>query len=67
MSMTPMDGIKASLEGKLKGIERYNPNNIPDIEHYIDVQVAENGYDLEANLALLKLLACFYNAAKCLI
>ena len=55
MSMTPMDGIKASLEGKLKGIERYNPNNIPDIEHYIDVQVAENGYDLEANLALLKL------------
>ena len=39
----------------LKGIERYNPNNIETIQNYIDVQVAENGYDLEANLALLKL------------
>jgi len=53
--MTSIDGIKASLENALKGIERYNPNNIQTLEHYVDVQVDENGYDLEANLALLKL------------
>ncbi len=53
--MTSLDGIKANLEASLKGIERYNPNNIPTLEHYVDVQVDENGYDLEANLALLKL------------
>jgi len=50
-----MDGLKANLETSLQGIERYNPNNIGTIQHYVDVQVAENGYDLEANLALLKL------------
>ena len=55
MSMTSLDGIKASLDKALKGIERYNPNNIPTLERYVDVQVEENGYDLEANLALLKL------------
>ena len=43
------------FSASLKGIERYNPNNIETIQNYIDVQVAENGYDLEANLALLKL------------
>merc|ERR1719219_200683 len=53
--MTSLDGIKASLEASLKGIERYNPNNIGTLERYVDVQVDENGYDLEANLALLKL------------
>merc|ERR1719420_1594452 len=53
--MTPLYGIKASLEGSLTGIERYNPNNIGTLERYVDVQVRENGYDLEANLALLKL------------
>jgi len=53
--MTPLDGLKANLATSLQGIERYNPHNIATIQHYIDVQVAENGYDLEANLALLKL------------
>merc|ERR1719273_1345107 len=39
----------------LKGIERYNPENIKTLEHYVDLQSREKGYDLEANLALLKL------------
>lgn len=39
----------------LQGIERYNPENIKTLEHYVDLQARERGYDLEANLALLKL------------
>lgn len=50
MSMTPLDGMKAALAATLQGIERYNPDNIPKLERYIDEQVSENGYDLEANL-----------------
>lgn len=53
--MTTLDGFKANLEGSLKGIERYNPHNIETLERFVDMQVDENGYDLEANLALLKL------------
>lgn len=39
----------------LQGIERYNPENIKTLEHYVELQAREKGYDLEANLALLKL------------
>ena len=39
----------------LLGIERYNPENIKTLEHYVELQAREKGYDLEANLALLKL------------
>ena len=55
MSMTSLDGIKSALGDMLKGIERYNPDNIGTLERYVDVQAKEIGYDLEANLALLKL------------
>merc|ERR1712043_44155 len=41
--------------GSLNGIERYNPNNIPKLERFVDVQVDDNVYDLEINLTLLKL------------
>merc|ERR1719228_198791 len=34
---------------------KYNPDNIKTLEHYVDLQAREMGYDLEANLALLKL------------
>ena len=50
-----MEAIRANLSSKLQGIERYNPENIKILESYIEAQVRENGYDLEANLALLKL------------
>ena len=55
MSLTSLDAIKASLENMLKGIEWYNPDNIITLEQYVQMQAKENGYDLEANLALLKL------------
>jgi len=50
-----MEAIRKSLDSQLKGIERYNPENINILEHYLELQARENGYDLEANLALLKL------------
>ena len=34
---------------------RYNPENLRKLEEYVDMQIAENTYDLEANLAVLKL------------
>ena len=34
---------------------RYNPENIHTLERYVELQARDNGYDLEANLALLKL------------
>jgi len=39
----------------LRGIERYNPNNCAALEAYVEMQCKEHGYDVEANLALLKL------------
>jgi translation initiation factor 3 subunit K len=40
---------------KLQGIERYNPQNIPILEEYVQYQLANKKYNLDANLALLKL------------
>lgn len=34
---------------------RYNPENLPTLERYVEIQTRENAYDLEANLAVLKL------------
>ncbi|KAF4522483.1 hypothetical protein B566_EDAN002568 [Ephemera danica] len=34
---------------------RYNPENLQLLEQYVDMQSRENIYDLEANLAILKL------------
>jgi len=50
-----MEAIRASLNSQLRGIERYNPDNVKILESYVETQARENGYDLEANLALLKL------------
>merc|ERR1711994_562091 len=50
-----MEGMKSEIREMGKGIERYNPENIKTLEHYVDLQARERGYDLEANLALLKL------------
>jgi len=47
--------MKAQIKGMLQGIERYNPENIKTLEQYVDMQAKDKGYDLEANLALLKL------------
>lgn len=34
---------------------RYNPENLATLERYVETQAKENAYDLEANLAVLKL------------
>jgi len=34
---------------------RYNPENLATLERYVETQAKENAYDLEANLAILKL------------
>lgn len=47
--------MKQTVATMLKGIERYNPDNLPTLERYVEVQSRENAYDLEANLAVLKL------------
>ncbi|XP_037073144.1 eukaryotic translation initiation factor 3 subunit K-like [Pollicipes pollicipes] len=49
------DDMKAAVGALLKGIDRYNPKNLVMFEQYVDRQCAENMYDLEANLAVLKL------------
>lgn len=47
--------MKQTVGTMLKGIERYNPDNLPTLERYVEIQARENEYDLEANLAVLKL------------
>ncbi|KAG0721909.1 Eukaryotic translation initiation factor 3 subunit K [Chionoecetes opilio] len=47
--------MRGTVASMLRGIERYNPENIATLERYVELQARENTYDLEANLALLKL------------
>ncbi|KAK2182741.1 hypothetical protein NP493_339g02042 [Ridgeia piscesae] len=47
--------MKEQIAELLKGIDRYNPENLPALESYVETQAIENTYDLEANLAVLKL------------
>ncbi|KAL3266863.1 hypothetical protein HHI36_011015 [Cryptolaemus montrouzieri] len=49
------EAMKQTVAAMLKGIERYNPENLPTLERYVEIQSRENAYDLEANLAVLKL------------
>ncbi|GFO13222.1 eukaryotic translation initiation factor 3 subunit k [Plakobranchus ocellatus] len=49
------EAMRATVASLLKGIERYNPENLNTLERYVDMQANENTYDLEANLAVLKL------------
>ncbi|XP_020893160.1 eukaryotic translation initiation factor 3 subunit K [Exaiptasia diaphana] len=48
-------GKRAAVSQLLKGIDRYNPENLGALEDYVHIQVDENFYDLDANLAVLKL------------
>ncbi|XP_063235783.1 eukaryotic translation initiation factor 3 subunit K [Bacillus rossius redtenbacheri] len=49
------EAMRQTVATMLKGIERYNPENLPTLERYVEIQSRENAYDLEANLAVLKL------------
>lgn len=43
------------LFGDFLSLFRYNPENLATLERYVETQAKENAYDLEANLAVLKL------------
>ncbi|XP_070577628.1 eukaryotic translation initiation factor 3 subunit K-like [Ptychodera flava] len=47
--------MRRNVASLLKGIDRYNPENLGTLERYVEMQAKENTYDLEANLAVLKL------------
>uniref|UniRef100_A0A2K5DID2 Eukaryotic translation initiation factor 3 subunit K n=1 Tax=Aotus nancymaae TaxID=37293 RepID=A0A2K5DID2_AOTNA len=53
--MVMFEQMRANLGKLLKGIDRYNPGNLATLECYVETQAKENAYDLEANLAVLKL------------
>ncbi|ROL54719.1 Eukaryotic translation initiation factor 3 subunit K [Anabarilius grahami] len=52
---TTFEQMRANVGKLLRGIDRYNPENLATLERYVDTQARENAYDLEANLAVLKL------------
>ena len=45
----------AQLNIPLEGVNRYNPQNIPKLEEFVNQQCQTESYNLNANLALLKL------------
>ncbi|XP_043942947.1 eukaryotic translation initiation factor 3 subunit K [Protopterus annectens] len=53
--MSSFEQMRANVGKLLKGIDRYNPENLSTLERYVETQARENAYDLEANLAVLKL------------
>uniref|UniRef100_A0A2K5YVG4 CSN8/PSMD8/EIF3K domain-containing protein n=1 Tax=Mandrillus leucophaeus TaxID=9568 RepID=A0A2K5YVG4_MANLE len=53
--MLIFEQMRASVGKLLKGINRNNPEKLATLECYVEMQVKENAYDLEANPALLKL------------
>uniref|UniRef100_A0A674NVM4 Eukaryotic translation initiation factor 3 subunit K n=1 Tax=Takifugu rubripes TaxID=31033 RepID=A0A674NVM4_TAKRU len=53
--MSSFEQMRANVGELLRGIDRYNPENLATLERYVETQAKENAYDLEANLAVLKL------------
>lgn len=51
--------LRAEISKFLSTVERYNQNNLPKFQRYVELQVSDNFYDLEANLAVLKLYQFF--------
>lgn len=47
--------MREKVSQLLKGIDRYNPENLKTLEGYVHFQVYNNAYDVDANLAVLKL------------
>lgn len=55
MKAEEIEQAKENIATLLHGIDRYNPGNMENLEKYVELQVTENVYDCEANLAVLKL------------
>ena len=53
-SMAPVQRPE-NIATLINGVERYNPENIDVLVAYLDKQCETGEYDLEANLAILKL------------
>lgn len=53
--VTMENGQSQTIQEMLACIERYNPDHLKTLEAYIEDQAKNNTYDLEANLAVLKL------------
>jgi len=49
------DGNSKTIPEMLGSIERYNPDHLKVLEEYVEEQARLGSYDLEANLAVLKL------------
>jgi len=50
------------IHSQLQDMNRYNPENQPILEQYVTQQVREGSYDLDANMALLKLYQFYPNS-----
>lgn len=53
--MADFEEAKEEVTVLLQGINRYNPENLQQLEAYVQLQTSENEYDLDANLSVLKL------------
>ncbi|XP_013102869.1 eukaryotic translation initiation factor 3 subunit K [Stomoxys calcitrans] len=53
--VTMGNGQSQTIQEMLACIERYNPDHLKTLESYVEEQAKNNTYDLEANLAVLKL------------
>ncbi|KAM7353565.1 eukaryotic translation initiation factor 3 subunit k [Cochliomyia hominivorax] len=53
--VTMENGQSQTIQEMLGCIERYNPDHLKTLEAYVEDQAKNNTYDLEANLAVLKL------------
>lgn len=53
--VTMENGTSQTITEMLGSIERYNPDHLKTLESYVEEQAKNNTYDLEANLAVLKL------------
>jgi translation initiation factor 3 subunit K len=54
-----IEELRAEINTFLNTVERYNSSNLPKFQRYVELQVTDNFYDLEANLAVLKLYQFF--------
>jgi len=59
MVRAEIETLRQEISKFLNTVERYNQNNLPKFQRYVELQVSDNFYDLEANLAVLKLYQFF--------
>jgi len=63
-SKEQVENAKSTVARMLQELDRYNPDNLPFLENFVDLQCRANFYDLEANLAVLKLYQFNPSAVK---